>query len=81
MEKIEVECVEQVVNEDFHLDIFEQIVNISETMFHIFDFFGPANPKHHRIAIELILTCILTNLRKCHLRLNNLKKSIFVSVK
>jgi hypothetical protein len=38
MEKNEVECVEQVVNEDFHLDIFEQIVNISETMFHTFDF-------------------------------------------
>lgn len=38
MEKFEVECVEQVVDEDFHLDIFEQIVNISETMFHPVDF-------------------------------------------
>jgi hypothetical protein len=38
MEKFEVGCVEQVVNEDFHLDIFEQIVNISKTMFHIVDF-------------------------------------------
>lgn len=40
MEKIEVECVEQLVNEDFHLDIFEQIVNISKTMFHTFNFFA-----------------------------------------
>jgi hypothetical protein len=38
MEKFEVGYVEQVVDEDFHLDIFEQIVNISETMFHTIDF-------------------------------------------
>lgn len=38
MEKIEVGCVEQVVDEDFHLDIFEQIVNISKTIFHIIEF-------------------------------------------
>jgi hypothetical protein len=38
MEKSEVGCVEQVADEDFHLDIFERIVHISETMFHIVDF-------------------------------------------
>ncbi len=38
MEKFEIGCVEQVVDEDFHLDIFEQIVNISENMLHTGDF-------------------------------------------
>ncbi len=112
-------CVDQIIDEDYNLDIFQQIASTSEptkelvtrellifrrylmdpkdiksllqwwgkyeTMFPTIGFLASQilNIVGSQIKIERIFSLmrILTNQRRCHLQLDNLKLFIFVSKK